>query len=64
MNQRRILIASNYDDARFTETFVNLPAMDMAKASGICLTLNTINPHGPDYYMVVELDYVPNSFEP
>lgn len=64
MTKKRILIASNYDDEMFTESFLNVPPVDADSGQCICNDLNNIDPEGPNYFKLVDMDYIPTFFTP
>ena len=64
MTKKRILIASNYDDVMFTESFLNVPPVSEELGDLICIDLNDIDSDGPNFYKLVDMDYVPTFFEP
>lgn len=64
MTMKRILIASNYDDELFTETFLDHLPVDAKRGQRICNDLNATDPLGPRYYKLVDVDYIPHEFTP
>lgn len=64
MTRKRIVIASNYDDETFDESFLDVPSMPTLTAVTICGHLNNIEPDGYRYYKVVDMDYQLHKFQP
>ena len=64
MTKKRILIASNYDDELFTESFYDFPPVETDHGQSICDDLNSTDPMGPRHYKLVDVDYTPYEFTP